>query len=72
MNACKCEEKNYAVIYIPENVVESQVKITGEDWTLLCFFREYDHLCNMATLYCLFMAMNNYLLDIRAWICSVI
>lgn len=23
MNACKCEEKNYVVICIPENVVES-------------------------------------------------
>ena len=61
MNACKCKEKNDAANCIPENVVETLVKITGEDWTLLCFVCEYDQLWNMPTLYCIFMAVNNYL-----------
>jgi hypothetical protein len=37
MNACKSEEKNDAANCIPENVDETLVKITGEDWTPLCF-----------------------------------
>jgi hypothetical protein len=52
-------------VLIPENVVETLVKITGEDWTPMCFFCEYDQLWNMPTLYCLFMAMNNCLLYIH-------
>ena len=65
MNACKCKEKNDVANCIPENVVETLVKITGEDWTPLCFVCEYDQLWNMPTLYCLFMAMNNCLLYIH-------
>jgi hypothetical protein len=65
MDACKCEEKNDVANCIPENVEETLVKITGEDWTPLCFVREYDHLWNMLTLYFLFMAMKNYLLYIH-------
>ena len=52
-------------VLIPENVVETLVKITGEDCTPLCFVCEYDQLWNMPTLYCLFMAMNNCLLYIH-------
>ena len=65
MNACKCEEKNDAANCIPENGVETLVKITGEDWTLLCFVCEYDQLWNMPNLYFLFMAMNKCLLYIH-------
>jgi hypothetical protein len=39
MNACKCEEKIDAANCNPENVVETLVKITSEDWTPLCFVR---------------------------------
>jgi hypothetical protein len=65
MNACKCEEKNDDTNCNPEKVVETLVKITGVDWTPLCFVHEYDHLWNMPTLYCLFMPMKNYLLYIH-------
>ena len=65
MNACKCKEKNDVANWIPENVVETLVKITGEDWTPLCFVCQYDQLWNMPNLYCLFMAMNNCLLYIH-------
>ena len=65
MNGGKCEENNDAANCIPKNVVETLVKITGEDWTPLCFVCEYDQLWNMPNLYCLFMAMNNCLLYIH-------
>jgi hypothetical protein len=65
MNACKCKEKNDVANCIPENVVETLVKITGEDWTPLCFVCEYDQLWNMPNLYFLFMAMNNCFLYIH-------